>query len=775
MVHLKEIVNQVVHLNKTTTKLVSKKSIPSPCTIQKGRGVVLIDQSRRKWVTVLGILAGVFICVYLMISFLIEYVINPALVPLPNTDKLYDEFEDPVDDIKEAFVPYVQDWFVDRQKSLKYKRAIGASQLLETDTKRNLSANFTCLDAFVEKLKDIQPTTDPSYAEVILRALGSDLYSSPTIRNVLHDLLTEPQELTAMYDNSHSCMRDNQPLIAMACVATEYNILPDLSKHDNKIIFRYAVTYAAVLEALTLHMESNLQDFDHFSQTMLHSRRREVESYYKKQYEDNNDLLEFLVAKYRTMALATQGSLNSKAQNGINNLAADASIKLNMLEAVKRDIQLEHMGNAEVGLAIAASVNAGRYSDSSHFFDQLGKAWVDAYIAWNCQFIVASLPSIAYLLLGKLLMPSILCTSAEHGTFIERRVISLSLSLMHMFDVENSFNHTPLYHQIPHSDLMVIEKFQNLSPSNPLYNTYKGDNFSQLLEDLGENSRRNIQLPDPSEDTIFEMLYKLCDERCHKPSTQSLISLLIDDDGHFTIYVGFINWITVVFTALAWEMFMILFYLKDGWTQTNEIQYTISEVMFSILSLITLGLGTFRNYLSLFTLVAGCWKFGFPETVATMYCALYNQNLSTQKRICLGLDSIGYLLHHSAASLAICMALTGNLSLDRYVVDILLILCIQHWFVLLTRYNKILYIAVELVLEVWYQWTNWSNFEQFAHNHWTAEVASLMMWLAHILWAISSLKEMFSCTPGPSKMGCSTSASDEIKDMDNMWDDDVER
>lgn len=103
----------------------------------------------------------------------------------------------------------------------------------------------------------------------------------------------------------------------------------------------------------------------------------------------------------------------------------------------------------------------------------------------------------------------------------------------------------------------------------------------------------------------------------------------------------------------------------------------------------------------------------------------------------LGLEAIGTLLHHSAASLVICMLVTGTLSSHRSIIDPILILCMQHWFVLLKHFNENLYVFIEWILEIWFQWSVFSNFELYSLNHWTAEVAALGMLIAHWLWIIA--------------------------------------
>ena len=72
------------------------------------------------------------------------------------------------------------------------------------------------------------------------------------------------------------------------------------------------------------------------------------------------------------------------------------------------------------------------------------------------------------------------------------------------------------------------------------------------------------------------MMYDVCGEFCHEPSWKisdsGLASIIFDEDDDFFVYLGFINWLTVVFTGIALEMFMSLFYFKNGWTRVHGIQ-----------------------------------------------------------------------------------------------------------------------------------------------------------------------------------------------------------
>ena len=110
-----------------------------------------------------------------------------------------------------------------------------------------------------------------------------------------------------------------------------------------------------------------------------------------------------------------------------------------------------------------------------------------------------------------------------------------------------------------------------------------------------------------------------------------------------------------------------------------------------------------------------------------------------RKAFCLTLDSIGTLLHHSAASLLICMLLSGTLFADRYIIDPILILCIQHWLILVPQiftslFERRIYDSVQFFLEIWFEWTVFSNLE---HYHWTAQLAAIEMVVAHWIWFVS--------------------------------------
>ena len=86
-------------------------------------------------------------------------------------------------------------------------------------------------------------------------------------------------------------------------------------------------------------------------------------------------------------------------------------MQINILEVVRLNIINAHTDNEQVGIALAAGVGYGTFTDSNTVLMLLGKEWVDAYLAWNSAFITGSLQSTAYSRLEKLLIPSVSCTN----------------------------------------------------------------------------------------------------------------------------------------------------------------------------------------------------------------------------------------------------------------------------------------------------------------------------------------------------------------------------
>lgn len=71
------------------------------------------------------------------------------------------------------------------------------------------------------------------------------------------------------------------------------------------------------------------------------------------------------------------------------------------------------------------------------------------------------------------------------------------------------------------------------------------------------------------------------------------------------------------------------------------------------------------------------------------------------------------------------------LPINRYTIGSTLPLVAQHWIVLLKYNYKLLYIVLETILEMWWEWTAFSVLEIVHEYHWTGGVAILSMLFAH--------------------------------------------
>ena len=120
-----------------------------------------------------------------------------------------------------------------------------------------------------------------------------------------------------------------------------------------------------------------------------------------------------------------------------------------------------------------------------------------------------------------------------------------------------------------------------------------------------------------------------------------------------------------------------------------------------------------------------------------MFCAFYDSSLSRTNKFCHFVESVGTIIHHSSGSLTFPMVLLGVIAIDRSVLDVSLIICFQHLIVLLKYFQNGLYVFLEILLEVWLEWTILSNYEKYISQHWTLAVVANGLLVSHWLWLIS--------------------------------------
>lgn len=117
-----------------------------------------------------------------------------------------------------------------------------------------------------------------------------------------------------------------------------------------------------------------------------------------------------------------------------------------------------------------------------------------------------------------------------------------------------------------------------------------------------------------------------------------------------------------------------------------------------------------------------------------MHSALFDSTLNKTKRLIHLFDSIGFVWHHSSASLVVCMLVTGVIKPEQSILEPLLVLCAQHSIALLRYWYANTYIGIALALEIWFQWIVFSNIELYVLNHWVVVVAAIGVVFAHWMW-----------------------------------------
>lgn len=177
-----------------------------------------------------------------------------------------------------------------------------------------------------------------------------------------------------------------------------------------------------------------------------------------------------------------------------------------------------------------------------------------------------------------------------------------------------------------------------------------------------------------------------------------------------------------------------MFYV-NGWTDDHGHFWKLAQLAFPLLLAVTLGLASHQNYLGLIIFVMGCWKFGSPETIMSMYSALHCRHFSKIHILKYFLNGVGTIVHHTACATLMCMLTSGTVRSEQSIVGTWLILLMQHWFVLVKYINNTAYCVLEILLEVWFEWEVISNLEKYHAIHWTVELIACNMLAAH--WIFS--------------------------------------
>jgi hypothetical protein len=162
-----------------------------------------------------------------------------------------------------------------------------------------------------------------------------------------------------------------------------------------------------------------------------------------------------------------------------------------------------------------------------------------------------------------------------------------------------------------------------------------------------------------------------------------------------------------VVTGLGMEFFIGYEFLagSERITQWHEHAWFVAQFLFPIMLLCAVQLARVQNALALIFGVAGMWKFGFPET---LLCLLHGYHSDSEGRGALRrlqgfLDGFGFLAHHSASMLFICVMCFGLSPMTKPLVTCVTPLILQHLVISFKYFSIPMYAVAEFLLEIFWE------------------------------------------------------------------------
>ena len=646
----------------------------------------------------------------------------------------FETLENPYREIIKDTIPTVQDWYdgLKDKDNLLHHDLINDSTLWHDTDEAALNASNaenSCLTAFFGALNETASHTNPELVKLALHVMG--LSRVPVLHKHLQHLTLSKQPITPIYATSFECLSRNRALTNMAC--SFQDVVPSMERD----FLEYMINEAVVLDAVTNAMYDDLVVVAEVANVLLEVKETRHETY--RSIGISEAQLEFMSNKFNGIAYTLKTTIHqlAKNMNTGEGPSVASTLQTNILEAVKLDIINGYEANARVGLALAANVDFDPYIADHKQTWSLGEDWASAYLSWNLAF-VASIPQIVP---SKLLIPSVACKAYPNkgGSFIHHRMLSLAASFLLSFASIEDLGVEETGIRIDKTQLVNIQQGQKAmffeAPNAPSQGLRK-----DLTQRAGELNLKQVLLTSPTPDRVNRLLYEICGEFCHGldqwTTSQTLPIDKLNDFDH-SVYMAYILWGTATLAGFGLEALTWQCISKEGWNRALEARWKLAQTAFPLLAITTLGLASSRNYMALPILVLGLYKFGFPETLAYMYGAARRTKLPL--RISDFFDGAGNLLHHSSASLVICILVTGVIRPTRHVVDPIIVLVVQHWFVLLKYVHFKTYLAIELILELWFEWSIFSQYETYMYaQHWTAPLAAGVMLVSHWMYLVAA-------------------------------------
>lgn len=222
----------------------------------------------------------------------------------------------------------------------------------------------------------------------------------------------------------------------------------------------------------------------------------------------------------------------------------------------------------------------------------------------------------------------------------------------------------------------------------------------------------------PNTDTSDERQQVVTNPGCHNAVYDSMTLSVTNSspmadlcDRDFLRYIAFLYWIVTVVAGIGTEIMVGTYVIASLSPETGEQLWMYAQFLFSLCAIVSFQSAASHSVFCLPFLVAGLWKFGFPETVGFMSIFLQSPKKMSWEGMCNLFNAVGTLCHHSSAALLICLMLTGLQPVTRPIIACVTPLILQHVFVLTKYINQTVYVLIELLLDVYFQWEILSNLE----------------------------------------------------------------
>ena len=213
-------------------------------------------------------------------------------------------------------------------------------------------------------------------------------------------------------------------------------------------------------------------------------------------------------------------------------------------------------------------------------------------------------------------------------------------------------------------------------------------------------------------------------------------------EENLTLVASAFLWLTVCITGLGSEMVVGEWFVQKLSEGDGTVLWHASQLLFSLCISISLYSAT---PLGLPFTVVGLWKFGFPETIGA-YRRAWLGGASRVDGLKEFMNGMGVTLHHTSSAWLIVGITTGLfVPRTRAIMAVSLPLVGQHLGVLVKYHNLGLYVLINLVLEIWWEWELFQQQQQLTRArgyHVSIHGCSLTMLFAHWLYWSAALLEI---------------------------------